>query len=186
MVATAVGWLQPWEWQSCLWASNFLSIYSSKEETNVLVNSWKEQMLSVRALVKTAKNIPDPQKQPIILVLQEPCWVYNNPPSQAPLLLWARTHFPRQGRDVDCAGDKDFYSVQHLSPWEREPGTFDSFTERPTHRAWGCRCGNTSWRLKAATSAGRRERYGHSPFHGQTGGQSLGTVETSLTNLNSP
>lgn len=96
-------------------------------------------MLSVRALVKTAKNIPDPQKQPIILVLQEPCWVYNNPPSQAPLLLWARTHFPRQGRDVDCAGDKDFYSAQHLSPWEREPGTSDSLAEKPTHPAWGCR-----------------------------------------------
>ena len=96
-------------------------------------------MFSVRALVKTTTNIPDPQKQPIILVLQEPRWVSNNPASQAPLLLWARTHFPRQGRAVDCASDKDFYSVQHLSPWGREPGTFVSLAGRPTHWAWGCR-----------------------------------------------
>ena len=144
-------------------------------------------MLSVRALVKTTTNIPDPQKQPIILVLQEPRWVSNNPASQAPLLLWARTHFPRQGRAVDCASDKDFYSVQHLSPWGREPGTFVSLAGRPTHWAWGCRVRQHKLVFKSSyLCREKRERYGHSPFHGQTGGQSLGTVEASLTNLNSP
>lgn len=95
-------------------------LFTRVKDVNALDNPCREIMHSECALVKTLQ-----QKQPITLVLQEPCWIYNDPPPGAPISVDKDT-FSQTGQGCRYIVTRTFTLY---STWVREKGSLGpSFT----------------------------------------------------------